>query len=407
MATRLSRRAQKLRKDLLGLLKKQGFKLGPNLFLKQTSHGKDEVRQIHSLSRRERLSEERAFVEANLPQVWKYFASGRDLDPNKIQPYPVLVEDDEELGALFRIASLWWSVPVSRGFGRRFRVVVLDRSNAKLIGLLGLTDPVFNLRVRDSWIGWTADDREERLAHVMDAYVLGAVPPYNRLLGAKLIALLAASDFIREVFQHRYRAVRSIIRRKQFDGRLAMITATGALGRSSIYNRLRLSGIEVFRPVGLTEGYGHFHLANGTYEKLREYLRAEGEDEVDRYEFGRGPNYRFRVVRKALEYLELPADLLRHGVRRAVYLAPLASNATKFLKGEATRLRWHKRPLDEVIQLWRERWLIPRAERDTSYASFDRDTWRQILELPTNPDGTSHSVSPGILAEGHSNQLGN
>jgi hypothetical protein len=157
-----------------------------------------------------------------------------------------------------------------------------------------------------------------------------------------------------------------------------MVTATGALGRSSIYNRLKFDGIEVFRSVGFSEGYGHFHLANGTYERIREHLALIGDAEVNRYKFGNGPNYRIRIVRKALEYLGLPDDLLRHGVRRAVHVAPLAKNSAAFLSGANERLQWYRRPLDKVINVWRERWLLPRASRDDSYRTFDKETWRTI-----------------------------
>jgi hypothetical protein len=293
----------------------------------------------------------------------------------------VLVQDSEELAALFRLATLWWSVPVSHGYGRRFRILIFDRSNNKLLGLLGLTDPVFNLRTRDNWIGWDVRAREKRLAHVMDAFVLGSVPPYNQLLGAKFVALVAASDFIRKVVKERYSKAKSVILQREFDGRLAMVTATSALGRSSIYNRLRHGGVEVFHPVGFTEGYGHFHLANGTYEKLRQYLRACGDHEIDRYRFGSGPNYKIRVARKALEHLGLPPDLLRHGVKRAVYVAPLATNTAAFLQGEAKRLQWYNRPLSGIVSYWRERWLLPRASRDDSYQAFRCEEWEKILGL--------------------------
>lgn len=376
----LSAREDRLRIRLLSLLLGQGFKLGDEYEVRQQNHSKNKIRQIHAMSRQERLKLEQPFVHKWLPRISKYFASGAEVDPSRIDPEPVLVEDDEEMAALFRLACLWWSIPVSRGFGRRFRVLVFDRLNGKLIGLLGLTDPVFNLGARDSWIGWKAGEREERLAHVMDAYVLGAIPPYNQLLGAKLVALIATSDFIRALFRRRYRNTRSIILEREFDGRLAMVTATSALGRSSIYNRLSFDGIEAFQPVGFTEGYGHFHLANGTYDMMREYLELIGDDEVNRYKFGSGPNYRIRVVRKTLEHLELPSDLLRHGVRRAVYVAPLAKNSAAFLRGENERLHWHQRPLDEVINFWRERWLLPRALRDTSYRAFNKESWRSIIE---------------------------
>jgi hypothetical protein len=339
------------------------------------------IAETHSISRKERLAEERPFVTRWFPRVSAYFASGLDVDPSRVDPYPVLVQDNEEHAALFRIAALWWSVPVTRGFGRRFRILVFDKSNGKLFGLLGLTDPVFNLRTRDSWVGWDVRAREKNLAHVMDAFVLGAVPPYNQLLGAKFIALLAASDFIRNVFRRRYGNTESVILGRKFDGRLAMVTATSALGRSSIYNRLRHNGVEVFRPVGLTESYGHFHLANGTFESIRKYMRACKDIEIGRYRFGSGPNYRIRVARRALERLGLPSGLLRHGVKRGVYVAPLAANAAAFLRGEARNLRWYHRPLEDIVQFWRERWLLPRASRDSSFRSFDPECWMEILGL--------------------------
>jgi hypothetical protein len=68
-----------------------------------------------------------------------------------------------------RLASLTWAVPVSNGFGRRLRYLVWDRNNNKLIGLIAIGDPVFNLSVRDKLIGWTVKDRGERLVNILDA----------------------------------------------------------------------------------------------------------------------------------------------------------------------------------------------------------------------------------------------
>ena len=84
---------------------------------------------------------------------------------------------------------------------RRLRFLVYDNSTGKLMGLFGLGDPVFSLSARDQWIGWTKEDRRKRLVHVMDAFVLGAVPPYNQLLVGKLIAMLVASNEVREAYR--------------------------------------------------------------------------------------------------------------------------------------------------------------------------------------------------------------
>src|SRR5439155_2988041 len=121
--------------------------------------------------------------------------------------------------------------------------------------------------------------------------------------------------------------------------------------------------------VGFTEGYGHFHLANGTYARLRDYLALLGDDEVNRFKFGSGPNYRIRVVRRALEQLKLPPNLLQHGIKRAVYVAPLAKNTAAFLRGDNEHLLRYDRRFADIVDAWRERWLLPRASRDASYRS--------------------------------------
>jgi hypothetical protein len=73
--------------------------------------------------------------------------------------------------------------------------------------------------------------------------------------------------------------------------------------------------------------------------------------------------------------------MLRHGVKRGVYVAPLASNTIEFLNGDSSKLKWYKRPLPEIVSFWRERWLLPRAARDESYLEFDAKNWHSILNL--------------------------
>ena len=74
----------------------------------------------------------------------------------------------------------------------------------------------------------------------MDAYVVDAVPPYADLLGGKLVASLIASKEVGNKFQERYGGREGIISGKHKQARLTLVTVTSALGRSSVYNRLRL-----------------------------------------------------------------------------------------------------------------------------------------------------------------------
>ena len=156
--------------------------------------GKDTVRNIHRFHRKAAQDRIRRALGNKLESLLQEIANGDDVKPETIQPELVEVRSGTRNADLFRFASLRWSIPVSQGYGRRLRYLVKDRANGKLIGLFALGDPVFNLRVRDEWIGWNQADRRERLVNVMDAYVVGAVPPYAELLGGKLVASLVASE---------------------------------------------------------------------------------------------------------------------------------------------------------------------------------------------------------------------
>jgi hypothetical protein len=109
------------------------------------------------------------FVSERFPDLIKYFASGEDIAPARISPVLDLVSSGTWEEDLFRLASLT-SVPVSNGFGRRLRYLVWDKHNGKLMGLIAIGDPVFNLSVRDRLIDWNAQARGERLVNIMDAF---------------------------------------------------------------------------------------------------------------------------------------------------------------------------------------------------------------------------------------------
>ena len=201
---------------------------------------KERIRNLHVAQRLDILERQRRFVEVHGSELANHFASGSQIDPESIDPTLVEVFPGSLESRLFRFASLLWSVPVSQGFGRRLRFLVKDRQNDCLIGLFALGDPVFNLSARDNWIGWTHEDRRDRLVHMMDAYVVGAVPPYSQLIGGKLVAALMGSKEVRRAYERKYLARQSVIRQRTHRARLVLLTTTSALGRSSIYNRLTI-----------------------------------------------------------------------------------------------------------------------------------------------------------------------
>ena len=275
---------------------------------------------------------------------------------------------------MFRLASLTWSVPVSNGFGRRMRYLVWDQQNEKLIGLIAIGDPVFNLAVRDNLIGWDVHDRSARLVNIMDAYVLGAVPPYNSLLGGKLVACLLRSRELYDDFAKIYGGTTGIISQQEKKARLLAVTTSSSMGRSSVYNRLKLDGIEYLRPIGYTGGWGHFHIPDKLFSELRAYLRDEGHEYADLHRFGQGPNWRLRTTRAALDALGFKDGMLRHGIKRQVFMCLLAENATDLLKtGRGYPDLTSLLTASEVAQQAVTRWMVPRSERRPEYKDWTTD----------------------------------
>ena len=229
---------EQLKTLVIKSLRSQGFRISGAHISPPADLSKDRVRGLHQVSVAHRIATAERSLRRFENQLLGRIANGNEIIPNKIAPKLVVVKSGSKDELLFRYASLHWSIPVSSGYGRRLRFLVIDQYNQKLIGLFGLADPVFNLGGRDSWVAWDHHKRKRNLQYVMDAFVLGAVPPYSFLLCGKLVAMLVASNEVRLAFRKKYSKSYSLIRNKSLDGRLALVTTTSALGRSSIYNRL-------------------------------------------------------------------------------------------------------------------------------------------------------------------------
>ena len=369
-----------LRRRVILSLQKQGFLCDGDKISLPRDIDKEGIRQLHKEAVQTRIERAKAGLIRREARLLSYIAAGKELEPKKISPLLVQVKPDTENELLFRYASLHWSIPVSSGYGRRLRYVVFDQNNGKLIGLFGLGDPVFSLAARDEWIGWNKDHRRKRLKHVMDAFALGAVPPYSHLLGGKLVAMLLASDEVRKAFQKKYRGQVSLINRKNFDGRLVLITTTSALGRSSIYNRVNCNGRTLFNRIGYTSGSGEFHFSNGLYSELSRFAALHCEPTAKQERWGSGFRSRREIVRKVLPLLGFPHDLIYHQVKREVFAIPLATNTRKFLRGEHERVQWYHMPAQEIFEYFKDRWLIGRAERNASFRKFRPSSYALWIE---------------------------
>lgn len=386
----------RIKRELRVHMRTLGFIRSANGELRPPDDSKESLRSLHRLQREERLAQEGRFIEREWPELRNHFADGKEVNPARISPRLELVLAETWQSRLFRLASLTWSVPVSQGYGRRMRFLLWDDNNDRLIGIIALGDPVFNLSVRDGLIGWTAEQRRERLVNVLDAYVLGALPPYSFLLAGKLVACLLKTKEVRDAFSQRYSKAKGVISNKRKHASLALITTSSALGRSSVYNRLSLGGTNYFRSIGYTAGWGHFHIPKDVFELIRNYLEIKGDTYAFNNRFGDGPNWRMRAIRQALSSTGLNPDLLRHGVSREVFVCEIASNARSFLIGKSKKACYRGLlSANQVSELAKARWIVPRAVRRSEYREWKKDQLGCMLEQPVAFYGKSLAGSAG------------
>lgn len=357
-----------LRGEIIDRLGSQGFNVNQDgTICCHDNPEKELIRNLHKHYRCEKLLLARRFINSTIDEISSFFADGSAINIEKFSPRLYAVTSDTIYSTLFRFATLLWSVPVSQGFGRRQRFLVIDEFNNKLVGLFAIGDPVFNLKVRDQRIGWNHKDRIDRLYNVMDIFTVGAVPPYSGLLCGKLMALIATCDEVRDYVWHKYINALTTIMGRFKNPHLVLLTTSSALGRSSLFNRIALNGTPHFIHIGETEGWGHFHLGNSTFQLMREYLEAVQHPIIKANRFGQGPNWKIRTIRTCLELLNLPASMLQHGIKRQVYIAPLAENYKDFLLGITDKPSYYDLSMNKLVEYFKYRWFKPRAERCPDY----------------------------------------
>ena len=382
----LQAREARLKRLVRKQLRDLGFQRDADGRLEPPSLDKEAYRSFHRAQRVDKLASNQKWLERTQARLVRWFADGADIDPSRIEPELEAISGETWQSDLFRLASLYWQIPVSEGYGRRMRFLVWDRGHDKLMGIIALGDAVFNQAARDQHVGWDHERRGEALVNMMDAYVLGALPPYNQLLGGKLVACLVGTREVVDRFKDRYCNSRGLISGVKKQAKLVAVTTTSALGRSSVYNRLQLSGRKIFEPIGFTSGWGHFHFSGRLFEELRSYLDSVDDEYAHGFNFGSGPNWRIRVIRKALARLGMDPNLARHGFSREVYFARLAQNAEAFLRGDHKRATYKDLPtVAEVSEAALDRWVLPRAARDERFRAWRSEYLLASIHLKEVP----------------------
>lgn len=345
---------------------------------------KDQIKAMHEAARQRHLADHEKWTRNAWRLRQRFFADGANLEPKAISPRLVPVVNTEQ-SDLFRLARYTWSLPYSRGYGRRLRFLIVDAGHDNAImAILGLQSPPIDFPLRDQKIDYPSGRKVEMVNQTMDIYTLGAVPPYNNLLAGKLAVYAAASREILEAYQERYNGAVTEIKGQILPAHLVMLTTTSAFGRSSLYNRIRFRGREVAQRLGETTGYGNVRLnaVRDVYPQIKEFLIREGYGE--RMGFGNGgPKEAWRNITWVMQMLGIKGDnALHHGIQREAWAIPLARNAWEYLSGKSRRPSYYQASFCRLAQHWKKRWMLPRSQRKLD-ANWRDWTQEQFLSMIT------------------------
>jgi hypothetical protein len=329
-------------------------------------YGKKVIKAAMAYSRNEVIERNSNWINNHIELARNNLSSGIDVLKAEIRPRIEVCETQTQHD-LFRIFRYYWSSPSSDYVGRRIRLLIRDDGikGCPIIGIAALGSSIIHIPDRDRWIGWDKETRTDKIVYMMDAYVVGALPPYNYLLGGKLVSYVLASNELRAMHRNKYADSKTIIRKRDASD-LVMIVTTSLYGQhSSQYNRLKYGKSVIYRPIGITSGYGSLHITNETFSAMLRLAEEKGCNISNR--FGDGPNWRMRVIRSACDVLGLDSNIiLKHSFPRGLFAVCLALNWKSFLNGKSQTPIYRNLPLDKLVNHWRDRWFNMRKQNESA-----------------------------------------
>lgn len=218
-------------------------------------------------------------------------------------------------------------------------------------------------------------------SNMMDIIVCGSIPPYNELLGGKLVSILACSPQVIRDYSERYCSqiseIASRMKGKKVirDSHLVYLGTTSlyAIG-SSQYNRIKVplndGGTLEYKRMGITVGFGTVYFSSETSLLLSRILELQDGGKRINHVFGEGTSPRFRIISRGLSSIGVKASAyLNHYSPRIVYSINLARNTNNYLLGidedidygfDIENPRCVEEHTQSLIDYWYSRWLTMR-----------------------------------------------
>ena len=248
-------------------------------------------------------------------------------------------------------------------------------------------------------------------ANLLEITTCGAIAPYNRILGGKLVALLMLSPQIGADYRRRY-SDPSIISSQMKNRPVIRDNALVYLGTTSLYvhgssqyNRLRLPAGTIapdqetirYNAVGQTSGFGTVQFSSDTSRAIEAYLAHDDQFRDVNSVFGEGTSPKLRKLKMGLRKLGFDPDkLIQHRHHRLIYAVPLFPKARDWLQERTAELPGYvaapegcKDATERIASYWRRRWLASRLRHQSSMTALLRDVFVPLGEVGEQAAGES------------------
>ena len=272
-----------------------------------------------------------------------------------LDPYVEIVDDSKESTRWTEIRKLIHTMSFSANPGRNVKLYIKDRVSGKLLGLVSLGSDVTSLGVRDTYIGWSKENKfqDGRLNHTTIASTIVCTQPlgYN-FLGGKLVACMTTSPVVREHWKEKY------------GQELIAVGTTSLYGIHSQYN-----GIPHFKTLGESAGKIATKPDDSVYEVWHNWIKENNTEEYERQttqkEGIQGPvsGVKQRILSMIFKELGIKQSEYQHGFKRGVYFAQMYDNGNEFLRNEIDESKLKLKKKFEDGDEYTMNWWKPKAIR--------------------------------------------
>lgn len=359
-----------LRNEIIDSLKDQGFNI-KSLFNKDSLNLNKEVyKKLQRPSAIEQQKLHKKILINFLSTVKPHMKNLNEIKPDKIKLKLIEVTPNSFYEKIFKWWNFaWWSMPYQRAYGRQMRFIIWDTFHNAPFGLIGLQSPILKMSARDTYLKIPNEELDLWINQSMNAQRIGALPPYNDLIGGKMVSLSLLSKEIRLAYKRKYEDATTLIENRKIKPELLFLTTTSAFGRSSIYNRLKYENHLIAQSLGYTKGFGSFHINETLFQKILKFLESKGIN--THRSFGSGPSRRIKLLNQAFRLLDIPG-IEQHGLKRELFIFENVSNIHEVIEN-GSKPKYYNYSLKELTEFWKNRWCKNRSIKLNNINNFNKD----------------------------------